>query len=376
VKWLSDAAVDHLRWVADRPDLGGTPYELAEPIARGGMGTVYRARDRRLDRDVALKVINAPAPAPGEVERMRDEARILARLEHPGIVPVHDLGTLPDGRLFYVMRLVRGRRLDEHARQERSLPALLRLFERVCEAVAFAHAHGVLHRDLKPANVMVGPFGEVLVLDWGLAKLIDHGPEGAPPSPPSSMAASGAGFISAERAGGLGGAPPSPPSSMAASGAGFISAERAGGLGGAPLAPPSSMDDAPTRTQRGTVLGTPGYMAPEQARGEVDSLDQRADVYALGAMLRFLFEARGEPAPRPVQAIARKAAAADPSERYATVAALGAEVSRFLLGLPVQAYPEGPVERVRRLAWKYRVPLLLVAAYLVMRAALALVAGI
>jgi serine/threonine-protein kinase len=99
--------------VTDRPDLGGTPYELAEAIASGGMGTVYRARDRRLDRDVALKVMNTPAPAPGEIERMRDEARILARLEHPGIVPVHDLGALPDGRLFYVMKLVRGRRLDD-----------------------------------------------------------------------------------------------------------------------------------------------------------------------------------------------------------------------------------------------------------------------
>jgi serine/threonine-protein kinase len=329
--------VAHLRAVADRPDLAGTPYELGEPIARGGMGTVYRARDRRLDRNVALKVMNAPAPGAGEVERMRDEARVLARLEHPGIVPVHDLGTLPDGRLFYVMRLVRGRRLDEHARQEPSLPVLLRLFERVCEAVAFAHAHGVLHRDLKPANVMVGPFGEVLVLDWGLAKRIEGGQAGAPPSPPSSPAASDAGLISA---------------------------------------PPRLMDDdVPTRTQRGTVLGTPGYMAPEQARGEVDSLDQRADVYALGAMLRFLLEARGEPSPRPVQAVALKAAAAEPSDRYATVAALGTEVSRFLMGMPVEAYPEGPVERARRLTTRYRVPLLLVGAYLLMRGLLAILAG-
>jgi serine/threonine protein kinase len=332
VTWLSDAAIEHLREVGDWPDLSGTRYEALGILGRGGMGTVYRARDRELHREVALKVMAAAEAGDGTLARMRNEARVLARLEHPGLVPVHDLGTLPDGRLFYVMRLVRGRRLDEHARQERSLPALLRLFERVCEAVAFAHAHGVLHRDLKPANVMVGPFGAVLVLDWGLAKLIEDGPAGAPPSPPSSMAASGAGFTSAERAGGL--------------------------------------------TQRGTVLGTPGYMAPEQARGEVDSLDQRADVYALGAMLRFLLEARGEPGPRPVQAIAGKAAAADASDRYATVAALAAEVSRFLSGLPVEAYPEGPVERVRRLASKYRVPLLLVAAYLLVRVVLALLAGI
>jgi serine/threonine-protein kinase len=227
VRSLSDAAVDHLRSVADRPDLGATPYELGEPIARGGMGTVYRARDRRLERDVALKVMTALAPTPGEVERMRNEARILARLEHPGIVPVHDLGLLSDGRLFYVMKLVRGRRLDE-AMEAQPLHVRLRTFGRICEAVAFAHAQGIVHRDLKPENVMVGPLGEVLVLDWGVAKIL--------------------------------------------------------------------AGTRPTDDVEGMV--------------------------------------------------------------------------------PVEAYPEGPVERVRRLASKYRVPLLLVAAYLVMRAVLALLAGI
>jgi len=175
--WLSDATLERLREAGDWPDLSGTRYEAQGVLGKGGMSTVYRARDRELDREVALKVMG-PAEGDGTVARLRNEARVLARLEHPGLVPVHDVGTLPDGRVFYVMRLVRGKRLDEHARQERSLPALLRLFERVCEAVAFAHAQGVLHRDLKPANVMVGPFGEVLVLDWGLAKLV----EGAAPA--------------------------------------------------------------------------------------------------------------------------------------------------------------------------------------------------
>jgi serine/threonine-protein kinase len=248
-------------------------------------------------------------------------------------VPVHDVGTLSDGRVFYVMRLVRGKRLDEHARQERSLPALLRLFERVCEAVAFAHAQGVLHRDLKPANVMVGPFGEVLVLDWGLAKLVEPGA-----SPPEAGVA------------------------------------RAEALGDA--APALVLADAPTRTQRGTVLGTPGYMAPEQARGEVDRLDQRADVYALGAMLRFLLEARAEPAPRALQAIARKAAASDPAQRYATVSALAADVSRFQSAEPVDAHRERLPERLGRLLSKHRVPVALVAAYLVMRVLLAVFARI
>ena len=319
--WLSDATLERLREAADWPDLSGTRYEAVGVLGRGGMSTVYRAHDRELDREVALKVMEAGPAGDGTVARLRNEARVLARLEHPGLVPVHDIGTLPDGRLFYVMRLVRGRRLDEHARQERSLPALLRLFERVCEAVAFAHAQGVLHRDLKPANVMVGPFGEVLVLDWGLAKRVED-----------------AELASTPAAGGSAGAPS--PTSLAA------------------------LADAPTRTQRGTVLGTPGFMAPEQARGEVDRLDQRADVFALGAMLRFLLQARDEPVPRPLQAIARKASAPDPAERYPDVSALAADVSRFLSAERVQAHTERLHERVGRLVHKHRRPGALVAGYL------------
>jgi serine/threonine protein kinase len=186
---ISDAALRHLREMADLPDLTGTPYEILETLGRGGMGTVYLALDRRLDREVALKVAQLPEGGGEEVERLLREARVLARLEHPGIVPVHDAGLLPDGRAFYVMKRVRGLRLDEHARGI-LLPERLRAFERVCEAVAFAHAHGVIHRDLKPENVMVGPFGEVLVLDWGVAK-VRPGPSlprplspGPPPTPP------------------------------------------------------------------------------------------------------------------------------------------------------------------------------------------------
>jgi serine/threonine protein kinase len=164
---LSDGTLDHLRQVADWPDLSATRYEIVEPIAQGGMGTVYLANDRHLRRPVALKVLHAPASGPEAGERMLREARIIARLEHPGIVPVHDVGTLPDGRIFYAMKRVAGERLDRHLRAGLSLSGRLRLFERICEAVAFAHAHGVVHRDLKPENVMVGAFGEVLVLDWG-----------------------------------------------------------------------------------------------------------------------------------------------------------------------------------------------------------------
>ena len=199
---------------------------------------------------------------------------MLARLEHPGIVPVHDAGLLPDGRAFYAMKRVRGLRLDEHARAV-PLAERLRAFERICEAVAFAHAHGVIHRDLKPENVMVGPFGEVLVMDWGVAKvrpsLLRRHASLSQPLP--------------VREGGRAGE------------------EGRGGEG-----------EAAAPTAHGTILGTPGYMAPEQERGEVDRIDERTDVWALGALLGFLLA--GEEAPRPLEAIRRRAMAAEPEDRY------------------------------------------------------------
>lgn len=163
---LSDRAIDRLRQLDDRPDFSGTRYELADQIGRGGMGLVFRARDRELDRDVAIKV-TAWKTAP-DADRLRREARTLASLEHAGIIPIHDVGRLPDGRVFLVMSLVRGERLASHARQL-SIFDRLRLFDRVCDTVAFAHARGVIHHDLTPANIMVGPFGQVQILDWGLA---------------------------------------------------------------------------------------------------------------------------------------------------------------------------------------------------------------
>lgn len=179
--YLSDTVVNHLREVAAEPDLSGTRYALVRRIGQGGMGAVYLARDAELDREVAIKVSIASSTG-GLAQRLQREAKFIARLEHPGIVPVHDAGALPDGRVFYVMKLVRGERLDVWARS-RELREKLRLFRRVCEAVAFAHAHQVLHLDLKPQNVMVGAFGEALVMDWGLARLVSEasgGVEGTP----------------------------------------------------------------------------------------------------------------------------------------------------------------------------------------------------
>jgi len=147
---ISDQAVERLRTVVTWPDFSGTRYEIVREIGRGGMGSVYEAIDHELGRRVAIKIAEAASP----------EARLTAQLEHPGIVPIHDAGTLADGRSFYVMKLVRGETIAE---------LTLRTFLRICEPVAFAHARGVVHCDLKPSNIMAGEFGEVLVLDWGIA---------------------------------------------------------------------------------------------------------------------------------------------------------------------------------------------------------------
>ena len=167
--WLGDATVSHLRDVAEWPELGER-YEVIARVGRGGMGAVYAARDRVLDREVAVKVLDDSKRSSTIAARLLDEAKILGRLEHPGIVPVHDAGTLADGRAYYVMRLVRGERF-EAALRARSLNERLDLFLRISDTVAFAHAHGVVHRDLKPENIMLGGFGEVLVMDWGVALL-------------------------------------------------------------------------------------------------------------------------------------------------------------------------------------------------------------
>ena len=170
---ISEPALDRLAGLLRRPDVSGTRYELLAVLGRGGMGVVYLARDMVLDREVALKIVDRAVQAgrasTDVAAMLSNEARILARLEHPGIVPVHDFGELPDGRLFYAMKHVRGERLDRWMSGDRSLADRLAVFLRICEPVSFAHARGVVHCDLKPENVMVGEFGEVLVLDWGIA---------------------------------------------------------------------------------------------------------------------------------------------------------------------------------------------------------------
>src|SRR6266849_1732997 len=168
MKWLSDETLARLQASVQCPDLSGTRYRALKFVARGGMGAVWLAEDAVLHRRVALKVLDVEDRTGELALRLEREALVLAHLEHPGIVPVHDAGTLPDGRVFYVMKFVEGSRVDQSVASVSSLPERLRLFLRICETVSFAHSRGILHRDLKPANVMVGAFGEVLVMDWGL----------------------------------------------------------------------------------------------------------------------------------------------------------------------------------------------------------------
>ena len=233
----------------EMPDPGGHPgrYQLVGEVARGGMGAVLKGRDVDLGRDLAIKVIlEEHREIPEMVRRFVEEAQIGGQLQHPGIVPVHELGRFPDGRLYIAMKLVRGRTLaallEDRKGPADDRPRFLAIFEQVCQTMAYAHSRGVVHRDLKPSNVMVGAFGEVQVMDWGLAKVLDQG-----------------GVADERRA------------QRGRDDASAIRTLRTGSEAGESLA--------------GSVLGTPAYMAPEQARGEIDTVDERADVFGLGSIL-------------------------------------------------------------------------------------------
>jgi serine/threonine protein kinase len=231
-------------------------FEFRGALGSGAMGEVFRVWDRGLRRNLALKTLRTDrAQASGMIARFVAEAQLTAQLRHPAIVPVHELGRLPDGRLYYTMREIRGRTLGDriralHAASPSSwgtteegwdLQRLVSAFAAACEAVAHAHARGVVHRDLKPANVMIGEFDEVWVLDWGVAKLVGH----------------------------------------------------------AETHDPVETDRGEMATQVGDVVGTPAYMAPEQAYGWNDRVDARADVYALGAILYELLSNRPPYVPEP-----------------------------------------------------------------------------
>jgi serine/threonine protein kinase len=330
----------------------GQRYVVDREVARGGMGAIVRAVDCDIRREVAIKyLLNADEPR--NKLRFMEEAQITGQLEHPNIVPIHELGIDGQKRLYFSMKMVSGRSLAEvlrelrkntkEAEREYSLGRLLRIFIGICHPVAYAHARGVIHRDLKPHNVMLGDFGEVYVMDWGLAKVL----KGTAPQPAGDM----------------------PNVSVSTSRSGKVDTSRAAA-------------DADL-TQDGAVLGTPVYMPPEQASGHVDEINQRSDIYSLGAILYEILTLstpvskegsyldvimrvmkgeieppiqrvrqagffRRRKVPRELSAVAMKALAKRQEDRYQCVDELRRDIERFQEGRSVSAKHDS----LRELTWK------------------------
>jgi serine/threonine-protein kinase len=352
-------------WPPVRDGLADPPpsrdrYRRGELLARGGMGEVWRIRDEHLGREVVLKLVRPDRRTGRLADRFLREAKVSSRLEHPNIVTLHELaGDGSRGLPFYTMRLVRGRTLADAIREYHAsrrggqagrveLVGLLEGFITVCRAVAFAHRSGVLHRDLKPSNIGLGDFGEVIVLDWGLARVEGGAKDADGPWP--------------------------------------------------------ALDDlreGHDSTLDGTVLGTFPYIPPEQARGEVDRVGPRSDVYSLGAILYELLTARrpypgptrrdyvrqvlSEPVAPPrrhepsvppaLEAVCLKAMAREPEDRYDSAAALADDVRRWLADEPVSAYHDPLATRLRRAVAKHRTAAAAAAA-LVATAVVALAVGL
>lgn len=322
----ADTAGDH----AALPSVDPAAYALGLEVARGGMGRILAARDLRVGRPVAVKELLGTSPQ--LAARFEREARVTARLQHPGIVPIYEIGTWPDGTPFYSMRMVDGRTLREAIDGASTLAARLALLPAViaaCEAIAFAHAQRVIHRDLTPSNILVGAYGETVVIDWGLAKDLSIATDDADDDDD-----------------------------------------------GAPYRTAPAADAA--LTQAGAVIGTAAYMPPEQARA--GHVDERADVYALGAILYHLlagvapYEAptaaalldhvkRGPPppiercapaAPGDLASIVTKAMAREPADRYPSARELTTELQRFQTGHLVRAHAYSVGERVWRFVRRHR----------------------
>ncbi len=338
----------------------GERYVIEGEIARGGMGAVLRAVDRDIRREVAVKYMLDDADQAKKL-RFVEEAQITGQLEHPNIVPIHELGVDKDGRLFFSMKMVRGRSLaqvldqlrqdPQTAEKEWPLGRLLNVLVGVCNGLAYAHSRGVVHRDLKPANVMVGDFGEVYVMDWGLAKVL----QGRGPTVPMPGVAAA-------------------PAAAVAVPSGGVPAMRTGKV-------ETSRQGEADLTQDGAILGTPAYMPPEQAGGMVNQIDHRSDIYSLGAILYAVLtlqtpveqaggylavllraaegevipphqrspqRARAGKIPRELAAVAMKAMAKEPKDRYQRVEELRRDVELYQEGHSVSARQD----TLRELLWK------------------------
>lgn len=364
---LGDGAEPGLLDVLPAPEDGSEDnrYSDIRLHAVGGLGEVYVAQDRQLNRKVALKRLRPRSQAAASAGlRFLREAEMTGRLEHPGVVPIYGLGHDDGGLPYYVMRFIEGATLADAIKAFHSLDAqspertlelakLLRRFLDVCHAIDFAHSRGVLHRDLKPANVMLGEFGETLVVDWGLAKLI-----GATSRPAATGEAT----------------------------------DSTGSTDDSSTSPTETRNAAEFdigRTEFGTIVGTLGYMSPEQARGQNGELTPATDVFSLGAILFCLLTGRSPTpkaesavmlryaqtgttdsidefaaaVPRPLRAICRKALASEPADRYLSAGDLADDVERWLADEPLAAYRETPLEVAARWIRRHRTAVMVAVAF-------------
>lgn len=380
------------RWDAEQR------YQLVTNFARGGLGQIWMANDSRLRREVAFKeLLPSALKNRNALERFLEEAQITGQLEHPGIVPIYDIGYQENGTPFYAMKLVRGETMEKEIENFHKLSKgspewtltfrrLLANFIDICNALAFAHDRGVLHRDLKPLNVMVGAFGETLVLDWGLAKVIDVEPiddEAPITTSTSDLGPDDQTIVESEATGLQTGTAVAEPSTGGASNAGASvggQSQFSGSFGSTRKVVHTDVRSAGSQTMMGSVMGTPAYMPPEQAAGKLDELDARTDIYSLGGILYKLLTnqqpiARGKirevlknvkegniipprdhdaSIGKPIEAICMKALATDREDRYDSALKIAADIEAWLAEEPVSVCEEPWHVKAKRWAKRHR----------------------